>query len=48
MEKETNVEVDTLVLIKDEHVASTKWTMERIIQVHPGANGLVKIVKTAD
>jgi len=27
-----NVEVGTLVLIKDDHVATTKWTMGRIVQ----------------
>jgi len=44
------VEVDTLMLIKDDHVASTKWTMGRIVQVHPGADRLVRVVtvKTAD
>jgi len=44
------VEVGTLVLIKDDHIVSTKWTMGRIVQVHTGADGLVRVVmvKTTD
>jgi len=44
------VEIDTLVLIKDDHVDSTKWTMGRIVQVHPSTDELARVVtvKMAD
>jgi len=44
------MEVSTLLLIKDDPVATTKWTMGRIVQIHSDADGLVRVVtvKTAD
>jgi len=44
------MEVSTLVLIKDDHVATIKWTMGRIVQIYSDADGLVRVVtvKTTD
>lgn len=44
-----NVKVGDLVLIKDELLPPAKWPLRRIVAVHPGPDGLVRVatVKTA-
>ncbi|XP_043474031.1 uncharacterized protein LOC122506102 [Leptopilina heterotoma] len=46
-EKE-NISIGTIVLIMDERYPPTKWPLGRIIQVHPGKDGRVRVatVKT--
>ncbi|CAG7824546.1 unnamed protein product, partial [Allacma fusca] len=39
-----NLKVGTLVLLKDERLPPTEWKLGRIIQVHPGPDGLVRVV----
>ena len=37
--------VGDLVLVKDELLPPTKWPLARILEVHPGKDGLVRVVK---
>lgn len=39
-----NVEEGTLVIIRDENVPPMKWRMGRIFKLHPGADGVVRVV----
>ncbi|XP_028169944.1 uncharacterized protein LOC114359669 [Ostrinia furnacalis] len=39
-----NIEVDEIVLIKDENLPPGKWAMGRVIEVHPGKDGYVRVV----
>lgn len=39
-----NVQIGSLVLIMDERLPPTKWLMGRIIEIHPGNDGLVRVV----
>jgi len=45
-----NVSVGTLVLIKIDILSAATWTLGRVHQVHPGDDGLVRVVtvKTAN
>lgn len=38
-----DVKIDDVVLIKDENTPSTYWSMGRVIEVHPGSDGLVRV-----
>lgn len=38
------VQKGALVLIKDERYPPLQWPLERIVDVHPGADGLVRVV----
>jgi len=42
--REKNIQVDDLVVIHDENLAATHWRMGRVTQVHPGSDGLVRVV----
>ena len=44
-----NFQVGDLVCLRDEEVYSTKWPLARVTAVHPGTDGLVRVitVKTA-
>ncbi|CAG7784714.1 unnamed protein product [Allacma fusca] len=39
-----NLKEGTLVLLKDERLPPTQWKLGRILQVHPGHDGLVRVV----
>lgn len=39
-----NINLDTLVLIKDENLPPLKWSMGRVTHVHPGKDGIVRVV----
>ncbi|UYV84344.1 hypothetical protein LAZ67_X001901, partial [Cordylochernes scorpioides] len=39
-----NVDINTLVLIKEERMPPAKWLMGRVVETHPGKDGLVRIV----
>jgi len=45
-----NIQLNSLVIIKDERLPPLKWKLGRVIALHPGADGLVRVVtlKTAD
>ena len=33
-----------LVLLKEDGIVSAKWPLARVTQVHPGSDGLVRVV----
>ena len=39
-----DVNVDDIVLVKEDSLVSTKWPITRITQVHTGADGKVRVV----
>lgn len=39
-----NLEVGTLVLLKDQDLPTMQWAMARVIAVHPGTDGIVRAV----
>lgn len=41
---EANVEIGTLVLIKDDNLPPQKWAMARVLEIHPGSDGEVRVV----
>lgn len=43
--KTRNLEVNNMVLIKDERTTSSKWPLGRITAVHPGKDDLVRVVE---
>ncbi|XP_041765140.1 uncharacterized protein LOC121589934 [Anopheles merus] len=46
---EQQVSIGDIVIIKDEHLPSARWPLARIVEVHPGQDGIVRVVtlKTA-
>ncbi|XP_053989897.1 uncharacterized protein LOC128882338, partial [Hylaeus volcanicus] len=42
--EEPNVQIGKLVLLKDENLPSTKWPMGRVVETHPGKDGLIRVV----
>lgn len=40
----TNLEIGSLVLIKEDHLPPGKWMLGRIVEVHPGADSIVRVV----
>ncbi|KMQ90403.1 hypothetical protein RF55_9844 [Lasius niger] len=43
-DRAVNLEIGTLVLLKDELLPPAKWALGRIREVHPGSDGLVRVV----
>ena len=39
-----NLQKGDLVLVKDELTPPTRWPLARIVEIHPGADGLVRVV----
>ncbi|UYV74218.1 SRGAP1 [Cordylochernes scorpioides] len=39
-----NVDINTLVLIKEERMPPAGWLMGRVVETHPGKDGLVRVV----
>ncbi|XP_046976437.1 uncharacterized protein LOC124542541 [Vanessa cardui] len=39
-----NMKVNDIVLIKEENLPPTKWAMGRVIDVHPGTDGHIRVV----
>ncbi|UYV68325.1 hypothetical protein LAZ67_5003884 [Cordylochernes scorpioides] len=39
-----NVATGSLVLVREEHVPPAKWIMGRVVEIHPGKDGLVRVV----
>lgn len=44
LKPEKNIEKENLVLIKDERLPPLHWRLGRVIEVHPGSDGLVRVV----
>lgn len=44
-----NMKINTLLLLKEDCVPPLQWTLGRVIAVHPGKDGIVRvaIVKTS-
>jgi hypothetical protein len=42
--KKDNVEVGTLDILKEDNIPSLKWKMVRITKIHPGNDGVVRVV----
>ncbi|UYV63232.1 hypothetical protein LAZ67_2003501 [Cordylochernes scorpioides] len=38
-----NVATGSLVLVREEHVPPAKWIMGRVVEIHPGKDGLVRV-----
>ncbi|UYV60398.1 hypothetical protein LAZ67_1001037 [Cordylochernes scorpioides] len=39
-----NIDINTLVLIKEERMPPARWLMGRVVETHPGKDGLVRVV----
>ncbi|XP_025405027.1 uncharacterized protein LOC112679449 [Sipha flava] len=44
LSKKDNVKIGSLAILKEDNIPSMKWKMVRIIKVHPGADGVVRVV----
>lgn len=42
--EETNLKIGDMVLVQDDRFSSSKWPLGRIVDVHPGADQLVRVV----
>ncbi|XP_043067134.2 uncharacterized protein [Drosophila bipectinata] len=42
-QEEENLQVNDLVIIKDDRTGPTDWKLGRVIELHPGADGLVRV-----
>lgn len=38
------IKVGSLVLVKDDNLPPGKWSLARVVNVHPGDDGLVRVV----
>jgi len=43
--KERNIAVDNVVLVKDSNLPPAAWIPARVVEAHPGPDGLVRAVK---
>ncbi|CAG7725919.1 unnamed protein product [Allacma fusca] len=50
LKQQVNIAINDLVLVKDERFPPLKWKLGRVTEVHPGTDGLVRVVtlKTAE
>lgn len=44
LSKKDNIEVGSLAILKEDNLPPMKWIMVRVIQVHPGSDGVVRVV----
>ena len=42
--EKSNIKVGSLVLIKNDNTAPTQWPLTRVIELHSGADGLIRTV----
>jgi len=42
--KKGPLKIDDIVIIKEDHVPPTKWKLGRVIKVHPGVDGEIRVV----
>lgn len=40
----TNLNIGELVLVQDDRSPSSKWPLGRIVDIHPGSDGCVRVV----
>ncbi|XP_045509323.1 uncharacterized protein LOC123704873 [Colias croceus] len=41
---QTDLKLNDIVIIKDENLPPGKWALGRVVQLHPGSDGLVRVV----
>lgn len=48
-EETSRMKIDSLVLLKEENIPPTQWVLGRVVQIHPGDDGVVRVasVKTS-
>lgn len=48
-QNQANIAIGTMVLLKNEQLPPTKWALARVVTLHPGPDGLVRVatIKTA-
>ncbi len=39
-----NIQVDDVVILKEDNLVSTKWPLARVIQIHPGKDNRTRVV----
>lgn len=44
LQEQPNIQVGELVILKDEQLPPTHWPLARVIELHPGQDGLVRVV----
>ena len=44
MKKRRNLQIDDLVILKEDNLPPSRWAMGRVIQLHPGADGVIRVV----
>lgn len=44
LKQQPNIRVGQLVLIKEDTIATTQWPLGRVTEVHPGPDGVVRVV----
>lgn len=44
LKQHPNIRVGQLVLIKEDTIATTQWPLGRVTEVHPGPDGVVRVV----
>lgn len=44
LKEQPNFRVGELVILRDEHSPPTHWPLARVVQIHPGQDGLVRVV----
>lgn len=42
--EETNLKIGDMVLVQDDRLLSSRWPLGRVVNVHPGNDGLVRVV----
>lgn len=42
--EQPNLEIGEMVLVQDDRLSSSKWPLGRIVAVHPGNDGFVRVV----
>lgn len=43
-QQQKNLQIGNMVLVKDDNIPAAKWILGRVIQTHPGSDGLVRVV----
>ncbi|XP_043468116.1 uncharacterized protein LOC122502236 [Leptopilina heterotoma] len=43
-ERKNSIQKDSLVLIKDDNSPPMKWLLGRVVELHPGTDGLIRVV----
>ncbi|KYN02767.1 hypothetical protein ALC62_06408 [Cyphomyrmex costatus] len=41
---QSNLSINDLVVIRDENLPPLKWKLGRVVEIHPGRDGLVRVV----